>query len=219
VQRDRAVGDLTTLSKRRKEMLDYFQKGHHALSARLARSASQSEADITLEKLAVLRGLATALKEGDTTLDEAFPELRPGQGPVSMPQRRTPGLEASKQPLGAADVQHKANYTYIEAVEVALMIIAHDPSAGRARPGHPRRALPADARPVGREHPAPAGRPADSRHPRDAPGFPLPSGMSLCVVSGDTEEEISEGMRRAVRSTGAEVTVVDLTSQPKGRES
>jgi hypothetical protein len=36
--------------------------------------------DITLEHLAVLRGLATALKEGDTSVDEAFPPAGTARG-------------------------------------------------------------------------------------------------------------------------------------------
>lgn len=82
-----AVGDGTTLSKRRKEMLDYFQKLGLTAARTLAVVDAQTEADITLDKLTVLRGLATAIKEGQTTVDEAFPEIRPGQGPVMMPQR------------------------------------------------------------------------------------------------------------------------------------
>lgn len=82
-----AVGDGSTLSKRRKEMLDYFQKLGLTPARVLAVVDAQTEADITLDKLAVLRGLATAIKESTTTVDEAFPEIRPGQGPVMMPQR------------------------------------------------------------------------------------------------------------------------------------
>lgn len=82
-----AVGDGSTLSKRRKEMLDYFQKLGLTPARTLAVVEAQTEADITLDKLAVLRGLATAIKEGQTTVDEAFPEIRPGQGPIGMPQR------------------------------------------------------------------------------------------------------------------------------------
>lgn len=82
-----AIGDAQTLSKRRAEMLTYFQQMGVRKERVLAVVGAQSEADITLERLGELRGLATAIKEGDTDVDTAFPELRPGQGPVTMPQR------------------------------------------------------------------------------------------------------------------------------------
>jgi hypothetical protein len=68
-------------------MLDHFQKMGVRAERVFAVVGAQSEADITLDHLAQLTGLKTAIREGDTTVDDAFPEIRPGHGPVQMPQR------------------------------------------------------------------------------------------------------------------------------------
>jgi hypothetical protein len=84
--REVAVGTQETLAVRRKKMLDYFQK----IGIENARVFSvlkiNGEPDITLDQLATLKGLATAIKEGDTSIDEAFPA--PTQT-VPMPQRQS----------------------------------------------------------------------------------------------------------------------------------
>lgn len=71
--REVAVGNAQTLGTRRVNMMQYYQK----LGVEPARVFTLLEIrgvdDITLEHLATLRGLATAIKEGDTSIDEAFP--------------------------------------------------------------------------------------------------------------------------------------------------
>jgi hypothetical protein len=67
-----AVGDASTLVGRRDKMLAYFLKlgvTHEKVFRLLEIKGAE---DITLEHLATLKGLATAIKEGDTTVDEAF---------------------------------------------------------------------------------------------------------------------------------------------------
>jgi hypothetical protein len=127
-----AVGDLTTLSKRRKEMLDYFQKAGVPAPRVFATLGVQSESDITLEMLAILRGVATALKEGDTTLDEAFPELRPGQGPVVMPQR-----SGRVRILGAGPDDHKRAADHGSGPGVRVRPCRPQRPAVAARRAHP----------------------------------------------------------------------------------
>jgi hypothetical protein len=72
-----AVGDASTLANRRAAMLEYFlkmgvtnEKVFHLLQV-------AGIEDITLDHMATLKGLATAIKEGDTTVDEAFPSITP----------------------------------------------------------------------------------------------------------------------------------------------
>ena len=67
-----AVGDASTLVKRRDTMLTYFLKLGviHEKVFRLLEVKGVE--DITLEHMGTLKGLATAIKEGDTTVDEAF---------------------------------------------------------------------------------------------------------------------------------------------------
>ncbi len=65
-------GDVTTLSARRDECLKYYQQlGVHNDKVLHLLGVKGIE-DINLDHLLILRGLATALKEGDTTIDEAF---------------------------------------------------------------------------------------------------------------------------------------------------
>jgi hypothetical protein len=75
-----AVGTAMTLGVRRVQMLEYFQK----LGVDAGRVFTLLEVrgvdDITLEHVAVLRGLATAIKEGDTSIDEAFPPAGTAHG-------------------------------------------------------------------------------------------------------------------------------------------
>lgn len=70
--RKAAVGDASTLVNRRAAMLEYFLK-MGVLNERVFTLLNvKGVEDITLDHLGVLKGLATAIKEGDTTVDEAF---------------------------------------------------------------------------------------------------------------------------------------------------
>lgn len=68
-----AIGDATTLVKRRTDMVAYFGKMGVRPEQVCAAVEKAGVDDITLDDLATLKGLATAIKEGDTTVDEAFP--------------------------------------------------------------------------------------------------------------------------------------------------
>lgn len=70
--RKTAVGDDKTLISRRTSMMSYFQKMNvsaETITAFLDRSTVE---EITLDDLAVLKGIATAIKEGAVTVDKAF---------------------------------------------------------------------------------------------------------------------------------------------------
>jgi hypothetical protein len=78
--REVAVGTQQTLSKRRGAMLEHFQKMGVEPARVFALLEVRGTEDITLEHLATLRGLATAIKEGDTSIDEAFPPAGQAHG-------------------------------------------------------------------------------------------------------------------------------------------
>jgi hypothetical protein len=78
--RDVAVGTQQTLGKRRGAMLEYFQKLGVEPGRVFALLEVRGVEDITLEHVAVLRGLATAIKEGDTSVDDAFPPTGTAHG-------------------------------------------------------------------------------------------------------------------------------------------
>lgn len=71
-----AVGDAKTLEARRDEALAYFGKMGITPDRILAALSVESVADIGLDLLGQLKGMATALKDGDLTVDDAFPALR-----------------------------------------------------------------------------------------------------------------------------------------------
>ena len=66
------MGDARTLANRRAEALAYLQKLGATEAMVLAILGAQGVEDITLENLVTLRGIATAIKDGDTTVEQAF---------------------------------------------------------------------------------------------------------------------------------------------------
>lgn len=67
-----AIGDVKTLATRRAAMLDAFAKMGVTPEMIFAKLEIAGEPDITLDQLAVLRGMFTALKEGDSTIEQLF---------------------------------------------------------------------------------------------------------------------------------------------------
>ena len=66
------MGDVKTLPTRRAEAFKAFQ-GYGVSQAQIfAKLGVQGEADIGQEQLLILRGLLTAIKEGDITPEQAF---------------------------------------------------------------------------------------------------------------------------------------------------
>lgn len=68
-----AVGNADTLANRRAKMLEHFQKMGVPSERVFTVLGVKGVEDITLDHLATLKGTATAIKDGDTTVDEAFP--------------------------------------------------------------------------------------------------------------------------------------------------
>lgn len=67
-----AVGDAKTLDAKRTGMLAYFSKMGVDEKKILGVLEAKSVDDIDLDGLVTLKGLATAIKDGDTTIEEAF---------------------------------------------------------------------------------------------------------------------------------------------------
>lgn len=67
-----AIGDVKTLSSRRQKAFDHFGKMGVKAEKILAKLERESIEDVTLDDLAILIGLTTAIKDGDTSIDEAF---------------------------------------------------------------------------------------------------------------------------------------------------
>ncbi|MGH8220327.1 MAG: hypothetical protein ACREUT_17460 [Steroidobacteraceae bacterium] len=93
-------GDAKTLVNRRSEALAFLQKQGATKEMVLGMLGLKGVEDITLDHLVQLRGIATAIKEGEITVEEAF---APKQE-EPMPSRTDAAKEALRQgaPAGAA---------------------------------------------------------------------------------------------------------------------
>lgn len=85
------VGDSKTLANRRADAMTYLQKFGATETQVLAKLGRAGIQDITGEDLVILRGLVTALKDGDTTVEETFGEApkaaRQGYGEAEFKEK------------------------------------------------------------------------------------------------------------------------------------
>jgi len=79
--RKTAIGTVETLVNKRSKMIEYFQKMGITTDAICATLEIPGVEDIGMDELAVLKGMATALKEGESTPEQLF----------KMPEKATPG--------------------------------------------------------------------------------------------------------------------------------
>lgn len=89
------AGDARTFSVRRDNMLHEFAIMGVTEERLCAAIEVKGKADITLEHMATLAGFYTALKDGETSIEDAFPEA----GGLGTPQ---PAQRKSQQPAPAA---------------------------------------------------------------------------------------------------------------------
>lgn len=75
--RQTAVGDVQTLANRRARALAVLQKMGVTAAQVFAYLKVEGEEDITVDHLATLFGITTALKDGDTTIEQAFSSEAP----------------------------------------------------------------------------------------------------------------------------------------------
>jgi hypothetical protein len=100
-----AIGDAKTLASKRADMLAYFGKmGVTEKQVLAIFEGAHGIEDITLENLATLKGLATAIKDGDTTIEEAF---KPRE-PEGAAQSKTASVAAALREKAAREA-HKAS--------------------------------------------------------------------------------------------------------------
>jgi hypothetical protein len=103
------MGDFKTLANRRAEAIKAFQAYGVSDAQIFATLGVSGIEDIGLEKLATLRGILTAIKDGDTTPEQAFAE--PAPAAVVMPQAKPkaqPKAEPKQAPAEAPAEQHAA---------------------------------------------------------------------------------------------------------------
>lgn len=89
------AGDATTLASRRDDAMKYLGRLGVTPELIFATLKVRGLEDIGLEELADLRGLATAIRDGETTVDKAFPQPQPTTG--------VEGLKAALSPPGSGE--------------------------------------------------------------------------------------------------------------------
>lgn len=91
------MGDFSTLANRRADALKALVAFGVTQEQVFAKLGVEGSADITLDHLVVLRGLITAIKEGDTTPEQAFaPE--DGAAKTAKPAETKPAAELPQMP-------------------------------------------------------------------------------------------------------------------------
>lgn len=83
-----AIGDAKSFGARRDEIMMRLTKLGVSQDRVLLRLGRAGVDDITMDDAEVLIGLGTAIKNGDTTLDEAFPEAAPAPAPAAEDGKR-----------------------------------------------------------------------------------------------------------------------------------
>lgn len=91
-----AIGSAETLASRRAKMIEAFQKMGIASARVLASIERASVEDITLDDIGLLRGFYTAIKDGDSTIEEVFPEAE--AKPSEKPKSKSDELAAKVKP-------------------------------------------------------------------------------------------------------------------------
>ena len=101
--RKTAVGDVQTLANRRARALGVLQKMGVTADKVFAFLKIDGEQDITIDHLATLYGITTALKDGDTTPEQAFSVgSQDGAAPTPPPPKALPAMTAEHFAANAA---------------------------------------------------------------------------------------------------------------------
>lgn len=107
-----AIGDISTLEAKRAEAVAYFGKMGIVPERVLAVIGKVSIEDVGLDDVATLKGLATAIKDGDTSIDEAFPPVN-GNGNGKKPDAPPTISEEQRMALFAAAKESGQNLAEI----------------------------------------------------------------------------------------------------------
>lgn len=101
-----AIGDISTLEAKRSEAVAYFGKMGIVPERVFAAIGRTSIEDVGLDDVALLKGIATALKENEISIDEAFPPINgkadKPKGPDLITEDQRTALATAAQKSGAA---------------------------------------------------------------------------------------------------------------------
>jgi hypothetical protein len=97
-----AIGTVATLSERRQKAMEWYAKAGVKPERILAKLGKAGIEEIGLPELETLIGISTAIRDGQTTIDESFPA-------VAMAEKPSDAAPASKAAAAAAHVENLAN--------------------------------------------------------------------------------------------------------------
>ena len=101
-----AMGDSKTLANKRLEAIDYLKKLGATVDQICATVGVEGVEDIGLEELASLRGIATAIKEGETTVEQAFGFATVAKDqPAEQKKEKPKGMAGLKATVGAGKTE------------------------------------------------------------------------------------------------------------------
>jgi hypothetical protein len=105
-----AVGDATTIEKRRQNVVTWIERLAIPKERVWAALGVQGESDLGIEELATLVGLKTAIKDGEVAVDEAFPPIGANQdgAPKFVPKAKPEPKPSSPQSEQQKDVPKEA---------------------------------------------------------------------------------------------------------------
>lgn len=106
-----AVGDAKSLDSRRKELFERLAKLGVTEDRALAAVNKPSVDDVGLAELEMLIVFGTAVKQGDLSVDEAFPSPKPAAGaqPTDAPEGQRMSLRRKEQPSVPTSTDQKAD--------------------------------------------------------------------------------------------------------------
>ena len=98
-----AIGDAQTISATRANVIEYFAKmgvTPERICQRLERAGLE---DVGLDDIAILKGFATAIRDGQTTVDECFPLNQPQAPPAAGMSGLRDKLAEQPEPVAQTD--------------------------------------------------------------------------------------------------------------------
>lgn len=96
-----AIGNAQTLATTRSNVVEYFGKMGITPDRILMAVDKPSLEDIGLDDIAVLKGYATAIKDGQTTIDEAFPLMSATEARAKQAEKQGGGMASLKDRMTA----------------------------------------------------------------------------------------------------------------------
>ena len=115
-----AIGDAKSLVQRRSACVDHFSKLGVPKERIFFAVGVRGVEDIQLDHLEILMGFATAIKDGDTTVDEAFPPIPVSQVESGDLLKTTP----SKAPETKPEPEHEPTPIDADTIPAAALVAA-----------------------------------------------------------------------------------------------